>query len=217
MNLARAIERRLEGLLDGLAARMFTGALHPSELADRLVREADLAETVGEHGPVTANRYVLAVNPRHLPPEPDRRAVADGLAAVLEEVAADRGWRLEGPVTVDVVGDERVPAAAVRCAVDVVPGPRDAWAHLVGSGLHLPVVHNRALVGRSATCDVVVAEESVSRRHALLWRESGAVHLRDLGSANGTWVDGRPVTDVAPVEPGSVLTFGAVTLRLELR
>ena len=217
MNLARAIERRLEGLLDGLAARMFTGALHPAELADRLVREADLAETVGDRGPVTANRYVIAVNPRHLPEDSHRRTVAEGLAAVLEDVAAERGWRLEGPVEVELVGDPDLTAATVRCTSEVVPGRRPPWARLVGSGLDVPLVHNRVLIGRSPRCDAVVPDDSVSRRHALLWREGGRVQVEDLDSANGTTVDGRPVEGPAVVEPGSVLGLGAISLRFEPR
>ena len=45
MGLARGIERRLERLVDGLAARLFRGRIHPVELGALLIREADLAMT----------------------------------------------------------------------------------------------------------------------------------------------------------------------------
>ncbi len=215
MNLARAIERRLEGLLDGLAARMFTGPLQPAELADRLAREADLAEHQTDLGPATANRYVISVNPRHLPDRTDLQTVADGLAQILEEVAAERGWRLGGPVTVTLRGDDRLAAATIRCTAERVPGPRPAWARLTGAGVDAPVTDNRCLVGRSPDCDVVVGDDRVSRRHLLLWREAGRVHVRDLGSANGTTVDGLPVDGDTPLDPGSVVGLGGVLLRFE--
>jgi pSer/pThr/pTyr-binding forkhead associated (FHA) protein len=41
--------------------------------------------------------------------------------------------------------------------------------------------------------------------------------IRDLGSANGTWVNGRRVTDTLPVRPGDEVRFGAVSYRLSLR
>lgn len=216
MNLARAIERRLEGLLDGLAARVFTGALQPAELADRLAREADLAEHPTDVGPATANRYVVYVNPRHLPIPADLARVEDGLASVLEEVAAERGWRLEGPMTVVLRGDEQLTAATIRCTAETVPGPRPAWARLVGAGTDVSITHNRCLVGRSPGCDVVVADDRVSRHHLLLWREAGRVHVRDLGSSNGTTVDGVAAEGDTPLEPGSVLGLGGVVVRFEL-
>ena len=215
MNLARAIERRLEGLLDGLAARMFTGALQPAELADRLAREADLAERHTDLGPATANRYVISVNPRHLPDGADLRPVADSLARILEDVAAERGWRLDGPVSVALRGDEALTAATVRCTAETAPGPRPAWARLVGAGIDAPVTNNRCLVGRSPTCDVVVGDERVSRRHLLLWREGGRTYVRDFGSANGTTVDGLPVEDETALAPGSVLGLGGLLLRFD--
>jgi hypothetical protein len=70
-------------------------------------------------------------------------------------------------------------------------------------------------VGRSHECDVVVGEETVSRFHAELRHGEGDEWtIRDLGSTNGTWLNGSPVRE-ARVCRGDVLRLGA--LRLELR
>ncbi len=50
-------------------------------------------------------------------------------------------------------------------------------------------------VGRGETADVQVAEKTLSRRHFLIWREGEDFLLKDLGSQNGTWVDGRRAQD----------------------
>jgi pSer/pThr/pTyr-binding forkhead associated (FHA) protein len=61
----------------------------------------------------------------------------------------------------------------------------------------------------------VVPHDDVSRRHALILRERGQVLLRDLGSANGTTVDGVRVTgEPVVVEPGSVITLAGHRYRL---
>lgn len=70
----------------------------------------------------------------------------------------------------------------------------------------------RLIVGRAPTSDVVIADPSVSRRHAELSANGGVVSLRDLESANGTLVNGER-RDTSPIEPGDVVTFGAVAFR----
>src|SRR5438477_12932246 len=53
----------------------------------------------------------------------------------------------------------------------------------------------RILVGQSPACSVRLADPSVSRRHAALELVSGALRVTDLGSTNGTWVNGLRVYD----------------------
>jgi hypothetical protein len=69
------------------------------------------------------------------------------------------------------------------------------------------------VVGRSRQADLVVGADTVSRRHAQLARRDDAVVLTDLGSTNGTWLDGRRVGQVEVVR-GDVLWLGDLPLRL---
>lgn len=63
------------------------------------------------------------------------------------------------------------------------------------------------VVGRAEDCDIVLADPSVSGRHArLCWRGTKLL-VEDLGSANGTYVDGKPVRR-AQLRPGCELSFG---------
>ncbi len=192
---------------------MFSGRLHPSEIAGKLAREADLARFEHETGPATANRYLILLNPQNL-----TVATAELEALLAEGVsqhAAEEGLRLEGPVTVDVTISEEVAPGDVVSRVEVRPGDPVPWARLVTETETLEVGRNRCLVGRSDTADIRLAYEDVSRRHALLWRESGRIWIEDLGSSNGTTVDGRPVTS-APrqVRHGSTIAFSSHPYRL---
>jgi pSer/pThr/pTyr-binding forkhead associated (FHA) protein len=47
-------------------------------------------------------------------------------------------------------------------------------------------------VGRDETADVLIPDDTLSRRHFLIWREGESFLINDLGSQNGTWVDGEP-------------------------
>jgi pSer/pThr/pTyr-binding forkhead associated (FHA) protein len=71
------------------------------------------------------------------------------------------------------------------------------------------VVAGRAVVGRDPDCDVVLESRSVSRRHAIVERAGEAWLVRDLGSANGLFVEGRRVSE-APLGNGTALRFGDV-------
>ena len=69
------------------------------------------------------------------------------------------------------------------------------------------------VVGRASSSDIPLFDPTISRRHAELACEHTAVHVRDLGSSNGTFVNDARV-DAADVRPGDVLTFGKVQFRL---
>ena len=63
------------------------------------------------------------------------------------------------------------------------------------------------LIGRSRSCDALLLDPSISRRHALVSFRGGRCSVRDLGSTNGVHVNGRTV-DTAVLWPGDVLTIG---------
>lgn len=176
-----------------------------------MMRAADLAVEDRPAGPSAPNVYTLHLNPRDLDGVEVPAALTSELSTAFEATAADRGWLLVGPVAVRLQRDENVPAGTVDCRVETVPGPRPAWAVLVGAdGVRHPLEQNRILIGRSTAGDLTIPDPEVSRRHALLWREGGEVWVVDLDSANGTTVDGVPVETPARVAPGAVIAFGPV-------
>ncbi|HEU4318457.1 MAG TPA: FhaA domain-containing protein [Acidimicrobiia bacterium] len=207
MSVARGLEKRLEKLIEGVAGRIFSGRLHPSELAGRLAREADFARFDHPSGPATANLFVIGVNPKDLTMD------AGELAAMLTEemtsYTAEEGLRLEGPVTVRIEADETTPSGRAVCHVEVVPGPPVVWAQLTAGHEIIDIGRNRAIVGRSPDCDTTVSHDDISRRHALVFRELGQSWIVDLKSANGTTVDGQRVgSEPVPLQHGSTVTMG---------
>ena len=203
------MERRLERLVDGLAARLFRGRIHPVELGALLVREADHAmwETPGGWG--VPNSYEVVMGGEPVDSEV-LEEVARELAAFFEEAALERGWRLEGPADVNVAVDSARRPSDVAVTPSIVPGQQPVWARLrpVGGGDPITVAINRAVLGRGKTSDIRITTEDVSRTHAVFWREAGSAWVGDLESSNGTFVNGERVAGPTPVVEGDLLTLG---------
>jgi adenylate cyclase len=70
------------------------------------------------------------------------------------------------------------------------------------------------VVGRALTSDIPVLDPTISRRHAEVRLDEAGVHVRDLGSSNGTFLNGQKV-DTTRISPGDVITFGKVAFRLK--
>jgi len=69
-------------------------------------------------------------------------------------------------------------------------------------------------IGRSAGNDITLEDDWISAQHLRLRRQNGAWMAEDLGSTNGTRVNGRPLKGAARVKSGDVLDLGRVKLRV---
>ena len=70
------------------------------------------------------------------------------------------------------------------------------------------------IIGRGAECDVVVKDPKLSRRHCRLTRNETAFVLEDLGSKNGTMVDGLKITEPMTLQPNHTFKIGDTVLYL---
>lgn len=98
------------------------------------------------------------------------------------------------------------PARSAPVTLVVTAGP------LAGAQMSL---HTSAvLIGRSPSCTLVLDDDVVSSRHARIFPHDGGWYLEDLGSTNGTWVEGRRVGDAEPLVVGQSVTIGTTVLEL---
>ncbi|MGB4863206.1 MAG: FHA domain-containing protein [Tepidiformaceae bacterium] len=94
----------------------------------------------------------------------------------------------------------------------VVVGPGESG---LARGAEFALAGNM-LIGRDGRAGIILPDASVSTRHATVERAGGAWRLADLGSTNGTFVDGRRIGERGvTVRRGAKLTFGNVVLQLE--
>lgn len=95
--------------------------------------------------------------------------------------------------------------------------PIDYWLRVTpaeGPQFDRPLTEGSLVIGRAAECDLALADPFLSRQHARLVRRGDTVEVEDLGSSNGTLVNGEPVTARWRVHPGDVIEMSGTTLAL---
>lgn len=84
-------------------------------------------------------------------------------------------------------------------------------------GDQLIIEGDELVLGRRENSDLRLPEPHVSRAHALIRRQSGAIWLEDLGSTGGTFVNGEPIVGPHALRHGDLVRFGSVETRFEDR
>jgi len=97
-----------------------------------------------------------------------------------------------------------------RFTLSVTQGPREL------RGVTLDVT-SPIVIGRSPGADIVIADDFVSGRHARVSPSGTEAVLEDLGSTNGTLLNGMAVTSPQTIRPGDVIDVGAVRLKVDRR
>jgi len=219
VGLARNLERRLERLADGISAAVFRGRMHPVDLANRLVRQADLLVVDDAGGPSIPNRFDVWVNESDMHDSVDRTQLTAELGRTLNDTATDRGWRIGGPIAVHLHVDSSVGKGSIRCEATADPAPITAWGELAEhrGERAFDLGDNRIVIGRSDDAAIRLEEAEISRHHAVVFREAGKLWVSDLGSANGTSVNGRSVgPDPVEIGQGDMLSCGPATFAVRV-
>jgi pSer/pThr/pTyr-binding forkhead associated (FHA) protein len=71
-----------------------------------------------------------------------------------------------------------------------------------------PLEQEEVVVGRDLANDIAISDPEVSRRHARFVMKEGVVFVEDLGSTNGTFLNGTRLSSPQPLRPGDTITFG---------
>jgi FHA domain-containing protein len=220
----RDFERRLGGLVEGLFSKTFRSGVQPIEIARHVVRAQDAGRQVGVQEVWAPNHFEVALSAddaeRYQRAE---SAIARELKSVIRENAAERGYGLVGPPEIEFLvddglkkGDLDVHASLVEGAEKVQPsGPIQLPTLLVHDEERgaetVPLTKEIVTIGRLPDCDVVLSDRSASRRHAQIRTKDGSSTLTDLGSTNGTRLNGTSVQSRA-LEDGDRITIGSTVI-----
>lgn len=139
---------------------------------------------------------------------PERPAVVADVPPPRPPVApAPAEQRGSGPGAPPLPVTLPLPGSASRFVLRVVAGPNEGAVYQVDD--------DGASLGRSDDNRIMLADDELSRRHALIEAREGGYWLSDRGSTNGTYLNGAPVTAARPLQLGDVITLGRTRLKVE--
>ena len=85
-----------------------------------------------------------------------------------------------------------------------------------GSRREFRLPSNVTIIGRRQDCDLCIPLMVVSRKHCEINKVKGKLKIRDLGSSNGTYINGKRITEEAEVNPGDYLQIGPLAFGLQI-
>ena len=137
------------------------------------------------------------------------------LVEVAKEHAKTEGYTFLGPVSVSMGTDESLKPGTMLVAGELAPGQGTATLTLP-DGRRVVLDQDKVTLGRLPECELAVADPNVSRRHAEVRRGADSTWLvADLGSTNGTKVNGVRISGTRQLEDGDEISVGSTTVRFE--
>jgi hypothetical protein len=202
----QSFERRLERFVEGAFARVFRSGLQPVEIGRRLTREMDLRRTVAPRGVLAPNSFkVLLSSADRSKFQPIEEELVKELVEVANEHAKEEGYTFLGPVSVAIETDESLRPGTLLVAGEIAPGQGTATLTLP-DGRRVVLDGEKVTLGRQPEC----------RRHAEVRRGPDSTWLvADLGSTNGTKVNGLRISAPRQLDNGDEITVGSTTVRFE--
>lgn len=214
----KGFERRLERMVEGTFARLFRSGIRPVELGRRLVREMDDDRSVDVRGrTLVPNDFTIELN------EVDHERFAEvgeslsrELAEAAREHARDEGYVFMGPVAVHLEVDPAQHAGAFQITARMKEGHGGVGAGslILPTGERMALGEHVVTIGRRPDSTLQLADPNVSRNHAEIRPHGNGWLVVDLGSTNGSRVNGTRIQS-QELHEGDEVTFGNTAFRFE--
>ena len=213
MGILDNFEKGLERAVNGAFAKTFRSGLQPVEISSALKRELDTKAAV-----VSRDRILVPNSFRvQLAPADYQRmtgigpTLLDDLNQIVQQHAGQQGFQFAGGVTIDLVEDPKLTTGVIQIDSSNVQGSVSWIPVLDVAGRRHAITKARTIIGRGSDADITVDDTGTSRKHVeILWDGSHA-QARDLGSTNGSQLNGQPFQR-ANIEPDSVIQIGRTNI-----
>ncbi len=213
MGLLDSFEKGLERAVNSAFAKTFRSGIQPVEIASALRSELDKKAAVVTRDRILApNTFTVSLSPAD-----DERmatlgaALGDELHTLVQKHARAQGYSFAGPVSISIVRDDALSTGTLRVESSTAQG-RVAWRGVVDvEGKRHPLTASRTVIGRGSDADITISDAGTSRKHVeILWDGERAM-MRDLGSTNGTKVNGQKLREAA-LPTDTTITIGRTDL-----
>jgi len=215
----QSFEHGVERMVEGVFSRSGKSSIRPIELGRRLVREMDDNRSVDVKGRrIVPNRFEFRINPRdHAGFTDIEEALVTELGEAAREHAREEGYHFMGPVTISLLvdPDSKPGRFSVTSSMREAGGGVGVGTLVMPSGERLPLAGKVFTVGRLPECSIPLNDANVSRRHAEFRAAGRNFVIADLGSTNGTKVNGTRVQGEQVLRDGDIISFGGTHIRFE--
>lgn len=217
MGILDGIERGLERAVNSAFAKTFRSGVQPVEISAALKRQLDIGAVIVDRDRVlTPNRFTVRVSPADLA---KLRGLGDALERELRSVAAKyakkQGYQMLGDLDVEIVADDHLSNGVLEIDPESVEGQITWAAALVVGGVQHDLVKGTNVIGRGSDVDIRLSDNGASRRHLEIDWDGETATARDLGSTNGSKVNGQRFS-VATLTPDTTITVGTTSLKFVL-
>ena len=209
MGILDSFERGLERVVNGAFAKTFKSGLQPLEVTAALRRELDTKAAVVARDRILApNDFVVRLSPGDyermtgLGP-----ALIDEFTQLVQQHATAQHYAFAGGISIRLQRDPSLSEGMVQIDSVNLKG-EVAWTPVLDiGGKRYPLHRGRTVIGRGSDADITIDDSGTSRRHVEIAWDGTRAQVTDLGSTNGSTLDGRRITQ-APLPPDSVIEIG---------
>jgi hypothetical protein len=241
VNSLDRFEGFVERLMEGSVGRIFRSPIQPAEIGRRLERSMESNQVSTVDGIVVPNDYVVYLHPDDMVLFSDfATSLCHQMEDWIIDLADERNYGFVDQVRIQLIGDESVSVRSIvvdsRIAeltgydpIEQESVQRTEVYRVVEQTGNIPPKLIRTVradgeeqtfmlrkqvtsIGRSTTNDIVIEIPEVSRNHARIEYRDGRFYLVDLGSTNGSMVNGKKISSTV-IEDDDEITLG--TARLE--
>jgi len=217
MGLLDNVERGLEKLVSGVFSKRFRGGVQPIEIVAALKRELDSRAVVVQRDRILApHAFTVGLSADDFTELNSHGAVLIAeLVTAVRDYAGRQRYSFAAPVTVGLVAAADIPNGNVRVAAQPLDAVSSWQPALEINGSITKLTSAESVLGRGSTAHIVLDDAGASRHHArILWNGKSA-GLEDLGSTNGTVLNGTRIT-ASPLEHGDVISIGSARLTFRI-
>jgi len=204
-----SFEKGLERAVNGAFAKTFRSGLQPVEITSALRRELDTKAAVVARDRILApNRFTVRMSHADYSRMSGLgTALIDELTGLVKKHATEQRYQFTGGVSITFSEDRSLSEGMIQIDSSSFKGDV-AWTPVLDiNGKRYPLVKSRTVIGRGSDADITVDDSGTSRRHVEIIWDGARAQVQDLGSTNGSQLNGSPVTQ-AILEPDSVVTIG---------
>jgi hypothetical protein len=213
VGLLDSFEHGLERVVNGAFAKTFRSGVAPIEITSALRRELDTrAAIVSRDRILVPNRFSVRLGSTDFQTMSAMGpSLIDELLRLVETHATAQGYQFAGGLSIRLAEDASLPEGMIRVDSQNVRGAVRWVPVLEIAGRRHPITRARTVIGRGSDADITVDDAGISRRHVEVTWDGRRAQITDLGSTNGSLLDGAPV-HTALLSPDSVVTIGGTRI-----